>query len=228
MEILFEDNHLIAINKTAGDIVQEDKTGDVSLEQKIKLYIKEKYKKPGEVFLGVIHRIDRPVTGVVLFARTSKALARMNELFQEKTVKKTYLAIVKNAPPAETSTLTNYIWRDSKKNKSFCVSKDKKDAKLASLTYTQVAASDNYKLLEIDLHTGRHHQIRCQLAQIGCPVRGDLKYGFPRSNKDGGISLHARQISFPHPVSKETITITAPVPNENIWKAFSDTMDNRS
>jgi 23S rRNA pseudouridine1911/1915/1917 synthase len=222
MEILFEDNHLIAINKSVADIVQVDKTGDESLEERVKLYIKEKYHKPGNVFLGVVHRIDRPVSGVILFARTSKALARMNQMFQEKEVKKTYWAIVKNKPQPESATLTHNIVRDTAKNKSYVVEKESNNSKLAVLSYKLIDQADNYYLLEIDLQTGRHHQIRCQLAKIGSPIKGDLKYGFPRSNKDGGISLHSRSIEFTHPVTQVPVKIVADPPDESLWNFFKD------
>ena len=205
-------------------LVQPDTTGDVALEDLAKQYIKVKYNKPGAVFLNAVHRIDRPVSGVVVFARTSKALARLNEQFRSKEIKKTYWAIVKNRPEIEAATIENYIRRDAKKNKSFVCQKDSKDAKLARLSYKLIASSENYNLLEIDLHTGRHHQIRCQLAHIGCPIKGDLKYGAERSNKDGGISLHARSVEFIHPVSKEPIKITAPVPEDNLWKALAQSL----
>lgn len=218
--ILYEDNHILVANKPNNVLVQADTTGDVALEDLAKQYIKVKYNKPGAVFLNAVHRIDRPVSGVVIFARTSKALTRLNEQFRSKEIKKKYWAIVKNRPPQETATLEDYIRRDAQKNKSFICGKDGKDAKRASLTYTLIASSDNYHLLEIDLHTGRHHQIRCQLANMGCPIKGDLKYGAARSNKDGGISLHARSVEFIHPVTKEVITITAPVPEDNLWKDF--------
>lgn len=218
--ILYEDNHILVANKPNNVLVQADTTGDVALEDLAKQYIKVKYNKPGAVFLNAVHRIDRPVSGVVIFARTSKALTRLNEQFRSKEIKKKYWAIVKNRPPQETATLEDYIRRDAQKNKSFVCGKDGKDAKRASLTYTLIASSDNYHLLEIDLHTGRHHQIRCQLANMGCPIKGDLKYGAARSNKDGGISLHARSVEFIHPISKEKISIVAPVPNDNLWQAF--------
>jgi len=218
--ILYEDNHILVANKPNNVLVQADTTGDVALEDLAKQYIKVKYNKPGAVFLNAVHRIDRPVSGVVIFARTSKALTRLNEQFRSKEIKKKYWAIVKNRPPQETATLEDYIRRDAQKNKSFICGKDGKDAKRASLTYTLIASSDNYHLLEIDLHTGRHHQIRCQLANMGCPIKGDLKYGAARSNKDGGISLHARSVEFIHPVTKEVITVTAPVPEDNLWKDF--------
>lgn len=220
MEILFEDNHIVAVNKTNSDIVQGDKTGDTPLSENVKAYIKEKYDKPGAVFLGVTHRLDRPVSGVVLFARTSKALTRLNEMFLNKAVKKTYWAIVKNRPPKPEDTLKHYVFRDQKKNKSFAYDKEVKNSKLAILSYKLIANADNYYLLEIDLQTGRHHQIRCQLAKIGCPIKGDLKYGFPRSNPDGGISLHARKIEFNHPVKKEEIQIIANPPKDSLWDYF--------
>jgi len=219
-EVLYEDNHILVLNKPNNMLVQPDTSGDVALEDLAKQYIKVKYNKPGAVFLNAVHRIDRPVSGVVIFARTSKALTRLNEQFRSKEIKKKYWAIVKNRPPQETATLEDYIRRDAQKNKSFVCGKDGKDAKRASLTYTLIASSDNYHLLEIDLHTGRHHQIRCQLANMGCPIKGDLKYGAARSNKDGGISLHARSVEFIHPVTKEVITVTAPVPEDNLWQAF--------
>jgi len=220
MEILFEDNHIIAVNKNNSDIVQGDKTGDIPLSQKVKDYIKVKYNKPGEVYLGVTHRLDRPVSGAILFARTSKALTRLNEMFSKKEVKKTYWAIVKNKPEKHTATLKHYIFRDQKKNKSFAYDKEGKDTKLASLSYKLIASAENYYLLEVDLHTGRHHQIRCQLAKIGCPIKGDLKYGFSRSNPDGGISLHARKIEFVHPVKKEAVKIIADPPKNSLWDYF--------
>lgn len=221
LSILFEDNHIIAVNKTNHDIVQPDTTGDISLEERVKAYIKEKYNKPGEVFLGVVHRIDRPVSGAVLFARTSKALERLNKMFQDKQIQKTYWAIVRETPPQDRERLTHYIRRDTKTNKSTAHDKQVPESKLSELTYTVRAHSENYCLLEIDLHTGRHHQIRCQLSKIGCPIKGDLKYGFPRSNPDGGISLHSRSIAFEHPVTKEKVLITAPVPDVSLWKSIT-------
>lgn len=220
ISILYEDNHLIAINKTGSDLVQGDKTGDEPLPERVKAYLKEKYNKPGNVFCGVTHRLDRPTSGVVLFAKTSKALARMNEMFQTHEVKKTYWALVKTAPAEPEATLIHYLIRNEKQNKSYAYDVDKEGAKKAVLSYKTVARSDNYSMLEVNLETGRHHQIRCQLAKIGSPIKGDLKYGFPRSNPDGGISLHARKVEFIHPVSKERIEITAPVPQDNLWKAF--------
>lgn len=225
MEILYEDNHIIAINKRVSDIVQGDKTGDEPLSEKIKFYIKKKYHKPGKVYLGVTHRLDRPVSGALLFAKTSKALGRLNEMFKHKEIKKIYWAVVKNKPPKLEETLNHYLIKNPKKNKSFAYDKEVKDAKLASLTYKIIAEADNYYLLEVELHTGRHHQIRCQLAKIGCPIKGDLKYGFPRSNSDGGISLHARRIEFIHPVKKESIVVVAPTPDDSLWNYF-DTIVN--
>lgn len=219
-EVLYEDNHILVANKPNNMLVQADTTGDLALEDLAKQYIKIKYNKPGAVFLNAVHRIDRPVSGVVVFARTSKALTRLNEQFRSKEIKKTYWAIVKNRPAQESGTLSNFIRRDAQKNKSFVCPKDAKDAKQASLSYNLLTSSENYHLLEIDLHTGRHHQIRCQLAHMGCPIKGDLKYGSARSNKDGGISLHARSVEFTHPVTKEIIRIIAPVPEENLWKEF--------
>ena len=221
VEILFEDNHLIAVNKKCGDIVQGDKTGDKTLGDDIKDYLKAKYNKPGNVFLGVTHRIDRPTSGVILFARTSKSLTRMNELFRnDGSIKKTYWAVVDVKPEPAEATLEHWLERNEKQNKSFAFVKEQKEAKKASLTYRYIASSDRFHLLEIELHTGRHHQIRAQLAAIGIHIKGDLKYGFPRSNQDGGIHLHARTISFTHPVTQDLIKITAPVPNDPVWNYF--------
>ena len=222
LEVLYEDNHLIAVNKTVHDLVQKDKTGDLALDDKIRAYIKRKYNKPGNVFLGVIHRLDRPVSGAVLFARTSKALTRMNELFRTGDVQKTYWALVKNLPPKTEDTLTHYMVRNARQNKSFCHDKEVPDSKIAKLGYRLLASGDNFHLLEIDLQTGRHHQIRAQLATIDCPIKGDLKYGFARSNKDGGISLHARKIKFIHPVSDEEVIIQAQPPEDTLWNFFLD------
>ena len=225
MQILYEDNHIIAVSKTCHEIVQGDKTGDTPLLDIVKAYIKEKYQKPGEVFLGVTHRLDRPTTGVVLFARTSKALSRLNEMFKShEKIKKTYWAIVQSPPPTPQGRLENYLWRNEKQNKSFVVKPGTKDAKRAVLSYETIAQSDRYTLLEINLETGRHHQIRCQLAAIGCPIKGDLKYGAKRSNPDGGISLHARKIEFIHPVSKMPIEITAPVPVDKLWLTLENSI----
>ncbi len=223
MEVIYEDNHLIAVNKNGHELVQGDKTGDASLADLLKTWLKEKYAKPGNVFVGVTHRLDRPVTGVVVFAKTSKALARMNELFRTGEIKKTYWAIVRNRPPAIEQELTHWLVRNEKQNKSYvCAPSQKPDARKAVLHYRLLAQSEHYYLLEIDLKTGRHHQIRCQLAAIGCPIRGDLKYGAGRSNPDGSISLHARRVSFVHPVSKQPIDIVAPVPDEPLWKALTE------
>ena len=229
MEVLYEDNHIIAVNKTCNEIVQGDKTGDTPLSETVKAYIKQKYNKPGEVFLGVTHRLDRPTSGVVLFARTSKALTRLNEMFREKSqitnhksqIVKTYWAIVQGAPKLPEARLENWLVRNEKLNKSFIAKPGAKDAKLAILTYKTLVRGEHYTLLEVNLETGRHHQIRCQLAAIGCPIKGDLKYGAKRSNPDGGISLHARQIEFIHPVSKIPLCITAPVPDDSLWQQFS-------
>lgn len=226
MEILYEDNHIIAVNKDVSEIVQADKTGDKSLEETLKEYIKQKYNKPGEVFLGVVHRIDRPVSGVVLFARTTKALTRLNMMFQDKTVEKIYWAIVKEMPTKAEDTLVHYLVRNTKTNKSYCYDKEVPGSKLAILHYRLAASSDLYHLLEIRLETGRHHQIRSQLATIGCPIKGDLKYGFARSNKDGGISLHSRRVRFVHPVRNEEVVITAKPPQDNLWEAFQSMINN--
>lgn len=220
LQILHEDNHLIVVNKRVGDIVQGDKTGDKPLSEVVKEYLKDKYNKPGEVFLGVVHRLDRPTTGIVVFARTSKALSRMNELFSNRETQKTYWAIVKNKPQKNEDRLIHYLKRNEKNNTSKAHSKEVPDSKLASLDYKIIKELNNYFALEIHLHTGRHHQIRAQLSAIGCPIKGDLKYGFDRSNPDGGIHLHARQLVFTHPVSKENIKIVAPVPNDVIWNAI--------
>ena len=222
MQVLYEDNHIIAVSKTCHEIVQGDKTGDTPLSEIVKAYIKEKYQKPGEVFLGVTHRLDRPTTGVVLFARTSKALTRLNAMFQShELIQKTYWAIVPANPQLPIANrLENYLLRNEKQNKSIVVKPGTKDAKRAVLSYKVIAQSERYMLLEINLETGRHHQIRCQLSAIGCPIKGDLKYGAKRSNSDGGIALHARKVEFVHPVSKEPICITAPVPDDALWQTL--------
>jgi 23S rRNA pseudouridine1911/1915/1917 synthase len=221
MTVLYEDNHIIAVNKNSSEIVQGDKTGDQPLSETIKHYLKEKYNKPGDVYIGVTHRLDRPVSGVVLFAKTSKALARLNEMFRNQEIKKTYWAIVKEKPIIENGRLEHFLVRNEKQNKSVAHEKMVPNAKKAALNYQLIAQSSNYYLLEIQLETGRHHQIRCQLAKMGCPIKGDLKYGFSRSNPNGGISLHARHVNFTHPVSKQIIDITAPVPNDDsLWKAM--------
>lgn len=219
-QILFEDNHLIALNKLPGQIVQPDKTGDPALEGSIKQYLKQKYNKPGDVFLGVVHRIDRPVSGAILFARTSKALERLNEMFQKKEIKKKYWALVKNPPQNPSGTIENYLTRNNEKNKTFVHENEVKDSKKAILHYQILDQSDNFYLLEIDLETGRHHQIRAQLGHLGCPIRGDLKYGFPRSLDNGSIALHSRQIQFIHPVKNEPVQIIAPTPDDKLWKYF--------
>jgi 23S rRNA pseudouridine1911/1915/1917 synthase len=219
LQVLFEDNHIIIVNKRAGDITQGDKTGDKPLSEVVKEYVKDKYNKPGLVFIGTVHRLDRPTSGIVIFARTSKALERLNKMLRDKTIKKTYWALVKNTPKATADTLTNFLKKDTKKNKSFVYKKEIEGSKNAILHYNVLKKLENYFLIEIDLETGRHHQIRAQLAHIGSAIKGDLKYGFPRSNKDGSISLHARKIKFIHPVSKEEIAITAPIPKDIIWDA---------
>lgn len=219
LQVIYEDNHIIIVNKRAGDIVQGDKTGDKPLSDIVKDYIKDKYNKPGNVYLGVVHRLDRPTTGIVLFSKTSKALPRLNKLFAEKKAQKTYWAIVKNTPKLSKDTLINWLKKNPKNNKSTAYSKEIKDSKKAILHYKLKKSLDNYVLLEIELETGRHHQIRCQLSHIGSPIKGDLKYGFDRSNKDASISLHARRLQFIHPVSKDIIDVTAPLPEDPIWKA---------
>ena len=222
MEVLYEDNHIIAVNKTCNEIVQGDKTGDTPLSEIVKAYIKEKYNKPGDVFLGVTHRLDRPTSGVVLFARTSKALTRLNEMFNShEQIRKTYWAIVQGCPKVPEARLENWLTRNEQLNKSFIAKPGAKESKLAILSYKSLVRGEHYTLLEINLETGRHHQIRCQLAAIGCPVKGDLKYGAKRSNPDGGICLHARKIEFIHPVKKENICITAPVPDDALWHALT-------
>lgn len=222
MTVLYEDNHIIAVNKTCNEIVQGDKTGDTPLSETVKVYIKEKYHKPGEVFLGVTHRLDRPTSGVVLFARTGKALSRLNEMFKShEQIRKTYWAIVQGAPKQAEARLENWLVRNEAQNKSYIAKPGAKEAKLAVLSYKTLVKGDHYTLLEVNLETGRHHQIRCQLAAIGCPIKGDLKYGAKRSNPDGGICLHARKIEFIHPVSKQDICITAPVPDDSLWQQFA-------
>ena len=219
---MYEDNHLIVINKRPGDIVQGDKTGDTPLSEVVKEYLKDKYNKPGNVYLGVVHRIDRPTSGIVLFAKTSKALPRLNQLFKERNANKTYWALVKNMPPKEEDTLTHYLKRNPKQNKSYAHSKEVPESKMAILDYKIIQKLDNYFLLEVVLHTGRHHQIRSQLSTIGCPIKGDLKYGFDRSNKDASISLHARKLSFSHPVKDLELNLVAPLPNDPIWNAVNN------
>ena len=220
MTVVYEDNHIIVVNKTASEIVQADKTGDTPLSETVKQYLKEKYQKPGNVFLGVTHRLDRPVSGLVIFAKTSKALTRLNEMFRAGEVKKTYWAVVKNAPKESEGELVHFLVRNEKQNKSYAYDKEVPNSKKAVLDYRLIGRSENYYLLEVDLKTGRHHQIRCQLAKMGCPIIGDLKYGSPRSNPDGSICLHARRVRFVHPVSKELIELKAPLPEGNLWKGF--------
>lgn len=218
--VLLEDNHLIVINKKASQIVQGDKTGDVPLSEHLKNYLKVKYNKPGKVFLGVVHRLDRPVSGVVVFARTDKALSRMNEIFRSRDVQKVYWAIVEHRPAQNEGKLINWLNKNEKQNKSYVVKEGSAGALRAELDYKLLASSDKYHLLEVQLHTGRHHQIRCQLAHMGCIIKGDLKYGAKRSNPDASISLHARGISFTHPVKGELVEIVAPVPDDNLWQYF--------
>jgi len=219
--ILFEDNHILVVNKLPSEIVQGDKTGDEPLSESLKKFLKEKYNKPGNVFVGVVHRLDRPVSGAVIIAKTSKALTRLNAMVKDRTIKKTYWAIVKEPPPNEGDTLKHFLVRNPKKNKSFAYKKVVDNSKEATLSYKLIATSKDYYLLEVDLHTGRHHQIRAQLTAIGCPIKGDLKYGFPRSNPDASISLHARKIEFIHPVKKESVTVIAAPPKDALWDYFS-------
>jgi 23S rRNA pseudouridine1911/1915/1917 synthase len=223
-EIIYEDNHIIAVYKRSSDLVQGDKTGDISLDTEVKKYLGEKYKKPGDVFLGVVHRLDRPVSGVILYARTSKALERLNEMFRTKQMKKTYLAIVKERPPEDEATITHYLKKNEAQNKTYVYDTEVKGSKEASLTYRLKGRSERFYLLEIELHSGRHHQIRAQLSKIGCPIKGDLKYGYPRSNEDGGISLLARKLEFIHPVKKEPVIITAHFPEGDIWSVFMNSV----
>lgn len=218
MRVVYEDNHIIIVYKESGEIVQGDKTGDTPLSDIVKDYIKGKYQKPGNVFLGVVHRLDRPVSGLVVFARTSKALSRLNEMFRNGEVHKTYWAITKNMPAIEEGRLEHWLVRNEKQNKSYAYTKEKPGAKKAVLEYKMIGRTDNYSLLEVRLLTGRHHQIRCQLAAMGCPIKGDLKYGAQRSNPDGSISLLSHRVEFVHPVSKERIDVTSPVPSDNLWQ----------
>lgn len=220
MTVLYEDNHIIIVNKTASEIVQGDKTGDTPLSETVKQYLKEKYAKPGNVFIGVTHRLDRPVSGLVVFAKTNKALTRLNEMFRGSEVQKTYWAVVKNRPSQVEGELVHYLVRNEKQNKSYAYDAERPGSKKAVLHYRLIGRSQNYFLLEVDLKTGRHHQIRCQLAKMGCPIKGDLKYGFPRSNPDGSICLHARRVRFIHPVSKQLIDVEAPLPSGNLWNGF--------
>ncbi|MBP5377127.1 MAG: RNA pseudouridine synthase [Bacteroidaceae bacterium] len=220
MTVIYEDNHIIIVSKESGEIVQGDKTGDTPLSETVKQYIKEAYAKPGNVFLGVVHRLDRPVSGLVLFARTSKALPRLNKMFAEGDIHKTYWAIVANTPPQPEGTLVHWLVRNEKQNKSYAYDHEVPNSKRAELDYKVIRKSDRYCLVEVVLKTGRHHQIRCQLAKMGCPIKGDLKYGAKRSNADGSICLHSRRMEFVHPISKKEIVVEAPVPNDNLWKSF--------
>jgi len=219
LQVLYEDNHLLIVNKRPGDIVQGDKTGDTPLSEVVKQFIAEKYNKPGAVYLGVVHRLDRPTSGIVLFAKTSKALTRLNKLFAARETQKTYWAVVKNIPPKTTDKLVHFLKRNPKQNKSYAHEKEVPESKKAILKYTVLKELNNYFLLEIALETGRHHQIRSQLSHIGSPIKGDLKYGFDRSNKDGSIHLHARKLTFIHPVQKEELTVIASPPDDSIWNA---------
>lgn len=221
MQVVYEDNHIIIVSKSSGEIVQGDKTGDEPLSETVKLYIKEKYQKPGNVFLGVVHRLDRPVSGLVVFAKTSKALSRLNNMFREGEIHKTYWAITKNTPQETEATLTHWIVRNEKQNKSYAYDHEVKNSKKAVLKYRVIGHTDHYALLEVNLMTGRHHQIRCQLAKMGCPIKGDLKYGAPRSNADGSICLLSHRVEFVHPVSKEKIVAEAPLPDDKLWKAIA-------
>lgn len=220
IQIVYEDNHIIVVNKYPSQLVQGDRTGDLSLIDQIKSYLKDKYNKPGNVFLGLVHRIDRPVSGLVIFARTSKALTRLNEMVKIREVKKTYWAVVKQQPPEDTGHLIHYLVKNQKLNKSFPVDSKRKGAKKAELSYTLIASSENYYLLEIDLLTGRHHQIRTQLAAIGCPIKGDVKYGYSRPNTDLSIHLHAHKIEFSHPVTNSVISLTGNPPYDKLWEYF--------
>ena len=220
MEIVYEDNHLIIVYKHSGEIVQGDKTGDVPLSEDVKCYLKEKYQKPGNVFLGVVHRLDRPVAGLVVFAKTSKALTRLNKMFRDGEVHKTYWAITKNLPPQSEGTLTDWLVRNEKQNKSYAYDHEVPYSKKAILKYRLIGQSDHYCLLEVNLMTGRHHQIRCQLAHMGCPIKGDLKYGAQRSNPDGSICLLAHHVEFVHPVSKQLISLDSPLPEDKLWQVW--------
>lgn len=221
MNVIYEDNHIIIVNKRSGEIVQGDKTGDRTLADEVKAYIKEKYAKPGNVYLGIAHRLDRPVWGLVVFAKTSKALARLNDMFRNGNVHKTYWAICQNTPQEPEATLTHWITRNEKQNKSYAYDKEVPGSKKAMLHYKIINNSEHYTLVEVQLMTGRHHQIRCQLAKIGCPIKGDLKYGARRSNPDGSISLLARRVEFIHPVSKKPICVESDIPDDKLWQEIS-------
>ncbi len=218
MQVVYEDNHIIIVSKVSGEIVQGDKTGDEPLSETVKQYIKEKYQKPGNVFLGVVHRLDRPVSGLVIFAKTSKSLSRLCNMFRDGDIHKTYWALTKNRPAREEGTITSWLVRNEKQNKTYSYDHEVKNSKKAILKYKVIGQTDNYTLIEVNLLTGRHHQIRCQLASIGCPIKGDLKYGSPRSNPDGSISLLSHRVQFVHPVSKESIDVVAPIPDDNLWR----------
>lgn len=218
MQVIYEDNHIIIVSKASGEIVQGDKTGDEPLSETVKQYIKEKYQKPGNVFLGVVHRLDRPVSGLVIFTKTSKSLSRLCNMFRDGDIHKTYWALTKNRPAREEGTITSWLVRNEKQNKTYSYDHEVKNSKKAILKYKVIGQTDNYTLIEVNLLTGRHHQIRCQLASIGCPIKGDLKYGSPRSNPDGSISLLSHRVQFVHPVSKESIDVVAPIPDDNLWR----------
>ena len=224
MTVLYEDNHLIIVNKASSEIVQGDKTGDKPMSEMVKDYLREKYNKPGNIFCGVTHRLDRPTSGVVIFAKTSKALTRLNKLFKDDEVEKVYWAIVQNRPPKKEDILTHFLIKNERINKSTAFDSEKPNTKKAILNYSLIAQSENYFLLRVNLETGRHHQIRVQLSRLGCPIKGDLKYGAKRSNKDGSISLHARSVSFIHPVSQQKIEVVAPVPDDALWRAFEQSV----
>lgn len=226
-QLLYEDNHIIIVNKLPGDLIQADKFDGKTLRDDIKVYLKQKYNKPGGVFLGTVHRLDRPVSGAVIFARTSKALSRLNNMLRNHEIKKIYWAVVDQPPDMPEGTLENYLRKDESKNKSFVVQKETKGAVLAKLSYRMIASSDRYYLLEVELETGRHHQIRAQLAAIGCRIKGDLKYGFPRSNPSGSVHLHARKLEFTHPVKKEQVSVTAPCLDDPVWNFFEDTLQDK-
>lgn len=227
IDVLYEDNHVIVVNKKASDIVQGDKTGDETLPDKIKEYLKIKYDKPGNVFCGVVHRLDRPTSGAVVFAKTSKALSRLNEQFRSKDTQKVYWAVVEKPPKKPSLRLEDYLWKNEKQNKSYIHLSDEKGAKKAVLTYQTILKSDNYTLLEVELETGRHHQIRVQLSNIGSIIKGDVKYGAKRSNPDASIHLHARKLNFIHPTTKELISVVAPVPNDALWSWFQSEMSQK-
>lgn len=218
MQVIYEDNHIIIVSKASGEIVQGDKTGDEPLSETVKQYIKEKYQKPGNVFLGVVHRLDRPVSGLVMFAKTSKALSRLCNMFRDGDIHKTYWALTRNRPAREEGTITSWLVRNEQQNKTYSYDHEVRNSKKAILKYKVIGQTDNYNLIEVNLLTGRHHQIRCQLASIGCPIKGDLKYGASRSNPDGSISLLSHRVQFIHPVSKESIDIVAPIPDDNLWR----------